>query len=273
MKISAPRSTRSLARSSSTISPASPPRWRRASPNGANGDDDEESDDGLPDEASAKSGAPARKGLPEKKKPKLLDARTWERDARLVETAAALRQELGGDLFEDHNLFRDRVDEALKQLDLKLSAADLKLILRTVSWRVETAPPVIDKLLKEEPDTMHGRYPISVLGQSQIGNRKSKIQSVSFEPDPDLRDTEQIPLTEPASEWRDGIEAFVQHEVLPYAQDAWVDEPKTKIGYEISFTRHFYKPAPMRTLAEIQADIRALEAETEDLIAEIAGAG
>ena len=68
-----------------------------------------------------------------------------------------------------------------------------------------------------------------------------------------------------------GIEAFFRREVLPYAPDAWIDESKTKIGYEISFTRHFYKPTPMRTLAEIQADIRALEAETEDLISEIAG--
>ncbi len=69
----------------------------------------------------------------------------------------------------------------------------------------------------------------------------------------------------------DGIEAFFRREVEPYAPDAWIDETKTKIGYEISFTRHFYKPTPMRTLAEIQADIRALEAETDNLIAEIAG--
>ena len=59
--------------------------------------------------------------------------------------------------------------------------------------------------------------------------------------------------------------------MLPYAPDAWIDQSKTKIGYEISFTRHFYKPTPMRTLAEIQADIRALTAETDDLMAEIAG--
>ncbi len=58
---------------------------------------------------------------------------------------------------------------------------------------------------------------------------------------------------------------------LPYVPDAWVDESKTKIGYEISFTRHFYKPTPLRTLDEIRADIRALEAETENLLAEIVG--
>jgi type I restriction enzyme M protein len=57
--------------------------------------------------------------------------------------------------------------------------------------------------------------------------------------------------------------------VLPYTPDAWVDESATKIGYEISFTRHFYKPQPLRTLAEISADIRALEQETEGLLADI----
>ena len=86
-----------------------------------------------------------------------------------------------------------------------------------------------------------------------------------------MRDTEQVPLTEPAGDYADGIEGFFRREVEPYATDAWIDDSKTKIGYEISFARHFYKPAPMRTLAEIQADIRALEEETEDIITEIAG--
>ena len=94
---------------------------------------------------------------------------------------------------------------------------------------------------------------------------------MQYEPDTDLRDAEQVPLNEPAGDFTDGIDAFFHREVLPYAPDAWIDRAKTKIGYEISFTRHFYKPAPMRTLAEIQADIRALEAETDNLIAEIAG--
>jgi len=57
--------------------------------------------------------------------------------------------------------------------------------------------------------------------------------------------------------------------VLPYAPDAWIDETKTQIGYEISFTRYFYKPAVMRTLDEIIADIRKTEAETDGLLGEI----
>ena len=68
-----------------------------------------------------------------------------------------------------------------------------------------------------------------------------------------------------------GIEAFLQREVLPYAPDAWYQPDSVRIGYEISFTRYFYKPQPMRTLAEIRADILELEKETEGLLGEILG--
>jgi len=75
------------------------------------------------------------------------------------------------------------------------------------------------------------------------------------------------------AELEGGIEAFFQREVLPYAPDAWIDETKIKIGYEISFTRHFYKPEPLRTLDEIRADILALEQETDGLLGQILGQG
>ena len=84
---------------------------------------------------------------------------------------------------------------------------------------------------------------------------------VEYEPDSDLRDTEQVPLLEEG-----GIEAFIRREVLPYAPDAWIKEDATKIGYEVSFTRHFYKPQPLRTLEEISADILAIEKEAEGLL-------
>lgn len=84
--------------------------------------------------------------------------------------------------------------------------------------------------------------------------------------DKDLRDTEQIPLT-----YEGGIEKFFQNEVLPYAPDAWIDYSKTQVGYEISFTKYFYKPVQLRSLDEIVADIKALEAETDGLLNEIIG--
>ena len=100
------------------------------------------------DEDEDEEGGSATKGLPERKKKKLLDPKTWERDGRLVETATKLRAVLGDGLFEDHNVFRDRVDPALEMAHIKLPAADLKQILKAVSWRVETAPPVIAKVHK-----------------------------------------------------------------------------------------------------------------------------
>ncbi len=80
---------------------------------------------------------------------------------------------------------------------------------------------------------------------------------MEYEPDSDLRDTEQIPLLEEG-----GIDAFVRREVLSHIADAWVDGESTRIGYEISFARYFYQPVPLRTLDEIRSDIEAVEKET-----------
>jgi len=211
-------------------------------------------DDGDEEDGSAK------KGLPEKKKKRLLDPRTWERDGHLVEVATKLRTVLSDQLFEDHNLFRDRVDEALKRAGIRLAAADLKQILKAVSWRVETAPPVIAKVHKPgkaKADPLHGLFEAMVDGKTAI---------VEYEPDSDLRDTEQVPLLEDGGPENDGIAAFIRREVLPYTPDAWIKESATKIGYEVSFTRHFYKPQPLRTLEEISADILAIEKEAEGLL-------
>ncbi len=196
--------------------------------------------------------------LSEKRKKKLLDPSTWRRDARLVETADKLRKELGDSLFEDHNVFRGRVDETLGRLNLSLTAGDRKLLLRAVSWRVESAPPVVAKVSKPgrmQADPLHGRY------EQMVGGKRSIVE---YEADAELRDTEQVPLLEPG-----GVEAFFRREVLPHVPDAWIDPDGTKIGYEISFTRYFYQPKPLRTLDEIRADILAVEREAEGLLDEL----
>jgi type I restriction enzyme M protein len=200
------------------------------------------------------------KGLPDKKKKKLLDAKTWERDGRLLEIATKLRKVLGDKLYEDHNVFRKLVDKTLKDANIKLSASDLKLILKTVSWRVETAPQVIvkvHKLGKVKANPLNGLYEARIEGKSVV---------VEYESDTELRDIEQVPLLEEG-----GIEAFIRREVLPYTPDAWIKKDATKIGYEISFTRHFYKPQPLRSLEEIKKDILAIEKEAEGLLDEIIG--
>lgn len=66
---------------------------------------------------------------------------------------------------------------------------------------------------------------------------------------------------------------FIENEVKPFAPNAWVDEKKTQIGYELSFTKYFYKPVELRSLEEIIADIKALEQETDGLLNEIIGVG
>jgi type I restriction enzyme M protein len=131
--------------------------------------------------------------------------------------------------------------------------------LKENAEKEEHAPAVIKKIHKKgaQADPLKGLFATTI-------DRKPCV--VEYEPDPDLRDTEQIPLLEEG-----GIEAFLQREVLPYAADAWYSPESVKIGYEISFTRYFYKPQPMRTLEEIRADILALQNETEGLLDEILG--
>jgi type I restriction enzyme M protein len=110
-----------------------------------------------------------------------------------------------------------------------------------------------------------------------IVNRKGEP-----EPDPDLRDNENVPLpTVPVRwaedptdrlasvEYRTAIDDYITAEVLPYVSDAWVDHSKTKLGYEIPLTRHFYRYVPPRPLEEIDAEIKALEAEIQELLREV----
>ena len=143
---------------------------------------------------------------------------------------------------------------------VKLTAKRKSLLQRALASREEAAAPVIKKTHKPgavEPDPIRGLIEAAVDGQSTV---------VEYEPDPELRDTEQVPLLEEG-----GVEAFIRREALPYAPDAWYVPDSVKIGYEISFTRHFYKPEPLRPLEEIRADILALEHETEGLLGEIVG--
>jgi type I restriction enzyme M protein len=104
------------------------------------------------------------------------------------------------------------------------------------------------------------------------------------EPDPDLRDNENVPLPSvPLSfvedptmrfemlAYRTAVDDYMREEVLPYAPDAWVDHARTKIGYEVPLARHFYKYVPPRPLEEIDAEIKKLEDQIQRLLAEVAG--
>ena len=97
-----------------------------------------------------------------------------------------------------------------------------------------------------------------------ITEKDPSAQPIEGEPDVDLRDTENIPFT-----YAGGVDAFMKNEVLTYAPDAWVDEKKTQVGYEISFTKYFYKPVELRDMSDILSSLSTLEQEADGLLAGI----
>jgi len=132
-------------------------------------------------------------------------------------------------------VFKDRTKfvDAVDGLGLKLKAQVMKAILEALSERDETAEICKDKDGHPEADS-------------------------------ELRDCENVPL-------QDDIDEYFKREVLPHVPDAWMDRSKDKIGYEINFTKEFYKYKPLRSLEEIRKDILALEKETEGLMDEVLG--
>jgi type I restriction enzyme M protein len=160
------------------------------------------------------------------------------------------------------NAFMDVVEADAEKNNVKLTTARKKLLKERLAKRDDAAAEVISKVHKPgkvKSDPLRGLFEITLDGKSCV---------VEYEADTELRDTEQIPLLEEG-----GIEAFIRREVLPHVPDAWYEAESVKIGYEISFTRYFYKPHPLRSLEEIRADILALEKETEGLLSEIIGGG
>ena len=176
--------------------------------------------------------------------------------SNVIDRVAAV---LGAGPHPDFNRFMEVVVADASTQGVKLTAKRKNLLRMALASREEAAAPVIRKVHTSgvEPDPLRGLFPVTLAGKSAV---------VEYEPDPDLRDTEQVPLRHEG-----GIEAFLRREVLPYAPGAWYAPDSVKVGYEISFTRHFYKPQPMRPLEEIRADITKLERETEGLLAEIVG--
>jgi type I restriction enzyme M protein len=177
--------------------------------------------------------------------------------ADLVNAAA---KTLGPGPHMDYRVVLETLDSLAEDAGVKLTAKRLKLVRDALAQRDEAAQSVIKKVHKPgkaNADPLHGLYEVRMGGKCCV---------VEYEPDSELRDTEQIPLLEEG-----GIEAFIRREVLPHAPDAWIDNEATWIGYEISFNRYFYKPQPLRSLEEIRADIVAVNEETEGLLAEIIG--
>ena len=185
---------------------------------------------------------------------------TKAKEEPLAKLARRVAEALGVGPHLDFNAFMDAVEADADKHGVKLTAKRKKLLQGDLCDTCEDAAPVLKKVHKPgkaTPDPIHGLFKTEVGGKACV---------VEYEPDTALRDSEQVPLLEEG-----GIEAFFRREVLPYTSDAWIDPDKTLVGYEISFTRHFYRPAPMRTLDEIKTDIYALEQETDGLLEQIIG--
>ncbi len=194
-------------------------------------------------------------GIPAKTRKRLLDEKKWGRDFKIYEVAQLLVGGLGTLRFDDFNEFSAQVDDFLKEQRIKLSAGEKKALLQGVSWVDPEAPKVIKKIskpAKAAPNPLAGLFEVEIHGENV---------TAQYEPDSDLSDFELIPLSEPG-----GVAAFIEREVLPYAEDAWVDLDSEKIGYEVSFTRHFYRPAALRELSVIEAEIRDALSNAERLV-------
>jgi len=143
----------------------------------------------------------------------------------------ALQSLLSDTIYKNRDSFMKVLKKKFKEYGLSLPAALFKDILMALSERDESADICTDA--KGNP-----------------------------EPDPELRDFENVPLKE-------DVDEYMQREVLPYVPDAWVDASKTKIGYEINFNRYFYKYTPPRPLEEIEADLKKIEKEIADMLSEV----
>ncbi len=204
-----------------------------------------------------------------KNRKKLLNIETWLKHQKLVQVAELLMNELGDDETRDYNQFKAQVDKAIKAQKVKLSASDKNAILNAVSWYDEQAEKVIKKTVKfkqDKLDELLNHLDCSIEDLPDYGYYPTHNQNefITYESSSDLRDSESVPLN-------DEIHRYFLAEVKPHVEEAWINLDSTKIGYEISFNKYFYKHKPLRSMEEVARDIVALEQQAEGLIADILG--
>jgi len=175
---------------------------------------------------------------------------------------------IGEEESRDFNQFKTAVDAELKIEKIKLSVPEKKAILNAVSWYDETAEKVIKKKVKltgvklDETLDHLGCEPSDLTDFGYYPTDNGEY--ITYEPNSDLRDSESIPLKEE-------IHQFYLDEVKPHVDEAWINMDSTKIGYEISFNKHFYRHIPLRSMKEVAEDIASLEQQAEGLIADLLG--
>lgn len=190
--------------------------------------------------------------------------------AAIVKVLGALQAKHSAKLWKDRAEFAKLFDAAFKKADCKLPTPLRKALISALGERDETAnicrekdaqggAPEADPELR---DTENVPY-VPFLPQVSEGGAAFPLPvPVKYGANPDL--SELLAIVQPH------CQDYIRREVLPHVSDAWVDWSKTKIGFEIPFNRHFYQYTPPRPLADIAADIRALEADIVKLLGEVA---
>ena len=197
----------------------------------------------------------------------LVNAATWQKGADLMVTAIQLMEAIGSNEYSDFNAFSALVDNALKTKKIKLSAAEKNAIMNAVSWYDAAAKKVEKGIVKLNGEKLQNLLQHLGCAESELADygyypTDKKSEYLLYEMESDLRDTESVPLTE-------DIYQYFLREVKPHVAEAWINLDATKIGYEVSFNKYFYRHKPLRTLEEVSADILRLESESEGLIREI----
>lgn len=191
----------------------------------------------------------------------------WKKQLDLMNTATTLMNTIGSGEYNDFNVFRDMVEKTLKTEKIKLNASEKNAILNAVSWYDAGAEKVISNKVKLAGDDLTQLLEHLDCTEAQLPDygyypANKKGEYIIYESDSDLRDTESVPL-------KYSIHSYFLREVKPHVDEAWINLDATKIGYEISFNKYFYRHKPLRTIEEVTADILELEKESDGLIREI----
>jgi type I restriction enzyme M protein len=191
----------------------------------------------------------------------------WKKQLDLLNAATELMQTIGSDEYSDFNLFKKKVDEALKAKKTKLSSSEKNAILNAVSWYDASAKKVLKSTTKITGDKLEKLLKHLDCKEAELANygyfaTDKKGEYTEYETESELRDSENVPLKE-------NIHAYFLREVSPHVSEAWINLNATKIGYEISFNKYFYRHKPLREIEEVSRDILKLEELSDGLIREI----
>jgi type I restriction enzyme M protein len=197
----------------------------------------------------------------------LVNAALWNKQLTLMNISTELMRAMGSEVHNNFNTFSTAVEEQLKKMELKLTASEKNAILNAVSWYDAEAEKVIKGTVKLKGNDLKELLAHLSCKEEQLPDygyyaTGIKGEYFQYEPASDLRDTENVPLKE-------NIYSYFVREVKPHVSEAWIDLDATKIGYEISFNKYFYRHKPLRSIEEVSADILKLEQDSEGLIREI----